>query len=753
MRKDTGPDYYDLKPYDVRENQPSVHVGTGDFMRPEEETHLRDYLNVILRRKWVVLAFFISVVSIVTIYTFFMKPVYKAVAVIRIDKDSPDILAFKDLKILNPDENYYETQYMILKSRNLAKRTVQKLRLDQHPDFNPALKSTAYSFFDMLTGSVFGMFSFAQKKDPKEIAEPEEKEWTPHINRFSRGLVIEPMEKSQLVKIGFLSPNPELAQKAANAVADTYIEFNLDSNLETARQATLFLEKQIDVLKQKVEESEAKLNDYATKNEILFVDEQSKDNILTKKLSEISTSLNTSTAERIQAEALYRESKESRGENSLVMNNVLIQNLKNQYATIESEYQNLLKVYKEDFPKMKRMKSQMAAIENRIEQEKKHILRGIETDYKAARKREEFLASEFDSNKQHVLDFLKKNVQYQILKRDVDTNKELYNSLLQRMKEVGVASTKTSTNIQVLDQAELPREPFKPNKAQNFLLSLVFGLVGGVGLAFFMEYFDNTIKDSGEIESRLRLPTLGLIPHQKIAESAKRPMLINSKNRGAVAEAFRSIGTFVMLSSAAQPPKTILITSPGEKEGKTTISINTAIAFAESMGNGIIVDADLRRPKLHHSFEIDNSIGLSTFLSGNVGLDDGLIKNTAQTGLKILTAGPICPNPSELIVSRKMKELMHYLRNTYDFILIDSSPVMGMPDSIFLSSIVDGTVIVIKAGQTTKGALTETKKLFRSINAKILGVIMNGIRESDIKYNYYSNYYSSYFRDGQAFMD
>jgi succinoglycan biosynthesis transport protein ExoP len=744
---ETGKFQYEIKPYRPEERLPSTQVRIDEFAHPEEETHLRDYLNVILRRKWIVLVFFSSVVITVALASLLMKPIYKSTAVIRIDKEAPNVLTFKDVQVMDPDDqNYYETQYMILQSRNLAKRTIEKLNLRNDPRFNPNLGENGYSLFDMVTGSVSGMFS--RKRANPQDTQPEDREWTPHINRFARMLSVDPVPKSQLVKISFESPSPELAQKAANAVTETYIDFNIDSKVEASQQARAFLEKQIEVLKQKVEASEARLNDYATANEIVFIDEsQEKQNILSKKMSEISSSLSAATADRIQAEAIYRETRESGGVNSQIMNNDLIQNLKKEYSTAESEYQNFLKVYKEDFPKMKRLKSQMEALANRIEQEKRSLIRSAENDYKAAKKREAYLTNEFNSNKERVLNFQKKNVQYQILKRDVDANKALYDSLLQRMKEVSVAGTRTSTNIQVLDPAEYPKKPFKPKKGLNILLATLFGFLGGVGLAFFVEYFDNTIKDTSEIENRLRLPTLGLIPQQRLGESIKRPMLIHSKSRGAVAEAFRSIGTFIMLSSSAKPPKAILITSPGEKEGKTTISINTAIAFAESVGNGILIDADLRKPKLHHSFEVDNSIGLSTYLSGNTGLSDGLIKQTEHSGLSLLTSGPICPNPSELLVSKKMKELLEHLQANYDFVVIDSTPVMGMPDSLFLSSIVDGTVLVIRSGHTTKGALRETKKIFRSINAKILGVILNGIKETDLRYNYYSNYYSSYFKE------
>lgn len=739
---------YEIKPY-VPGELPSTQFKFEEY-EPAENVHLRDYLSVILRRKWIVITFFISIVVTVTISSFLMKPVYRSTAVIKIDKETPNVLAFKDVQLEKPDEDYYTTQYKILKSRNVAKKTIQRLNLDKNPDFNP-MAAESPGIFSSIKSSLGGILPFFRRGDDK-LSETDEKAYGPLVDSFLSDLDITPVQKSQLVQISFMSPNPQLAMETANAVAQTYIDFNIDSRLDASQQARSFLEKQLGLIKAKVEASEEALNDYASKNEMFFVDQtQDKQNILTQKLTDVSSALNASMTNRFQTEAQYRQLSEGGTENSMILGNPLIQGLKKEYAALEAEYFNQLRIYKPEFPKMKRLRSQMDAIQRRINHEKKNLVKSAQSDYNAARMKEGYLSREFDSTKKQILDFQKKNIQYQILKRDVDANKEMYNSLLQRLNEVSVSATKTSTNIQVLDAAELPKAPYKPNKPRNILFSIVFGLIGGVGLAFFIEYFDNTIKNTQEVEKSMGLPTLGMIPHQKLAESIKRPLITHSQNRGPIAEAFRSIGTFIMLSSSSKPPKTILVTSPGEKEGKTTICINTAMALAESLGNGIIIDADLRKPKLHHSFEVENSIGLTTFLSGNVEFDPGLIKKTSVNGLSILTSGPLCPNPSELIVSKRMKDLIDALHTIYDFIIIDSAPIMGMPDSIYLSSIVDGSVVVIKAGETSKHALAEARRIYKSINAKILGVVLNGIKANDLKYNYYSNYYSSYFKEPDSF--
>ena len=735
----------EIKPYEARELS-TERMRLEDF-ETQEETHLRDYLTVILRRKWIVISFALCVIIAVTISTFTMRPLYKATAVIRINTGNPAPITFKDNPGMPPSDNFYETQYKILTSRALAKKTIQTLQLYDNPDFNPRARK---SVFAAMKGWLVRLIPVlgADGVSSQQAKAPSDKEYSSLEDKFLSMVQIMPEKKTQLVRISFISPVPELARNTANGLADSYIDFNIDSRLETSKKTGAVLQKQLDLFKSKVEASEAALDDYASKNGMLIVDSKdNKQNIMIEKLAEISQALNAATTKRLQAQALHAELGRTGIENPVLVNNSLIQELSKQYASLQAQYYNLLNIYKPEYPKMQMLKSQMRAISRSIAHEKRTVIGSVTSDYQTDSRDERYLAREYSAQEAQILNYQKANSQYQILKGDVDANRALYGALLDRMKQVTAAATRTDTNIQVLDRAELPMVPYKPDKPLNILLSMVFGLGGGIGLAFFIEYFDNTFKNTHEIEKATHLPALGMIPLQKFPAIVKRPLITYSQSRSPVAEAFRSIGTFIMLSSSSKPPKTILVTSPGEKEGKTTICINTAMALAESTGNGIIIDADLRKPKLHHSFGADNAIGLSTFLSGNAEFEEGLIKQTQINGLNIITSGPLAPNPSELVVSRRMKDLLEALYTMYDFVIIDSPPLMGMSDSIYLSRIVDGSVIVIKAGETTKQVLSETKKIYRNINAKILGVVLNGIRENDLKYNYYSNYYSSYFKE------
>ncbi|MGB9714870.1 MAG: GumC family protein [Thermodesulfovibrionales bacterium] len=779
---------YEIKKYE-RDFPLSTHIEQlRDYLdyKAEEEVHLRDYINVILKRKKVVMIFLVSVFVTTLILSFMMTPLYKATAVIKIMGDNPNVLSFTDVQGLKTGPDYYQTQYEILKSRSLAEEVIRKLNLHKNKDFMPVkskIDKIKDAIFDNTIGIIVKIYRAVAPKPPvnKKTVNYDnlfnsslEKEEIPDnvVNALISRLEVTPVKNSQLVKVSFISHNPEISMNVANAVAQTYIAFDLESRVDTSKEARAFLQNQVEIMKKKVEESEQKLNEYAASKEIIM--DKDRESIQTQKLVDISSALNSITTERMQKEALYREVKESGGNNPVILSNPLIQGLKSQLSSLEAEYSSLSKTFTPDYPKMKSLKSQIDSIHERIEQEKSKIIEALKSDYEASLKKEENLTKALNAQKRKVLSYQDTIAQFEVLKREVDSNKALYNTLLQRLNEVGVAASSTATNIQILDKAVFPRWPFKPNIVVNMLLSIIFGFVGGIGLAFLAEYFDNSVKDTKDIEKEAKLPTLGMIPNFQDIEkglniatskvlsfeeklsSPNTPVLVDSEKTTPIAEAFRSIAAFIMLSSASRPPKTILVTGAGEKVGKTTVSINIAKALVESLGNGLIIDGDLRRPKLHHSLRVNNSVGLSTFLSGNMEFDGsntngGFIKPTYIRGLSIITSGPIPPNPSELLGSSRMDDLISVLESSFEFIIIDSPPAIGLPDALYLSKIVDGTVLVAKAGETPKKALLEIKEIFRNVNAKIFGVILNSVRKSDLKYgsyNYYhSSYYSSYFEE------
>lgn len=709
----------------------------------EEEVHLRDYLHVILRRKWIVITFFVAIVTTVTIGTFMVKPQFKSSVTIKIEKENPNILAFKDVVgIEMAEEDYYQTQYKILKSRSLAKRIIRSLKLNTNPEFVPDLQNKENK---------------ADNNTLSKQDKPLEDDGISSglIDSFLQKVDVIPLQKSRLVNVSFTAYDPELSAKIANSIGEAFIGLNIESKFEATYQARTWLEKQLEVMKAKVEQAEEKLNEYAAKNGIIFLkkdeDEKGKgtdsENIVTKKLSELSTELTAATSERISKEALYKEMRSGDPESSsVVMNNHMIASLKKDYAALDSEYNEQLKIYKPDYPKMVRLKERISQTKKKIDLETKKIISSIKKDYEIAVNRETQLKSALGAQKKEALDLNQRTIQYQILKREADTNKELYNGLLQRLKETGVSATLTASNIQVLDRAEVPKTPFKPKKTLNIMLSIIVGLLGGIGLAFFTEYLDNTIKTPEDIEKRMYLPPLGLVPRfDDNKDNLPMEYVVHSDGANPILEAYRSIRTFLLLSTGGKPPRVMMVTSPARDEGKTTTVINTAISLTKSDVKVIIIDADMRRAKLHHVFSLDNKIGLSTFLSGNAEFGDGLIKTADIQNLDIITSGPIPPNPAELLGSYRFIDLIHALYPLYNFIVIDTPPVLGISDPLIVSQHTDGVIMVVKSGNTPKEAAQEARRLLESVNAKILGVVLNSIEQSAMRYSYHYNYYKYYY--------
>jgi len=762
--KDEGTNrQYGIQPYTHREFPPGRDI-TPYPHTPEDEqenVHLRDYLHVILKRKWIIFAFFISAVVTTTVVSFLMPPVYISSTVIKIDDQNPNALTTQGVQVINPGPDYFMTQYELIKSRALAEKVIKKLNLANNDRFLPVQNilsravNVILSPIETAFSSAASLFKSKEEADTgssSSVTAPANPEVPLYLSfALTSRLQVKPVKDSELATITFESNYPEISVSVANAVAESFIEYDLETRIDANRRAQEFLEKQIADLKAKTEEDENRLNNYATKNEIVFL-ESGKGSVLSQKLSEINNSLSFATTERMKKEAVYKQIMESGTSIPDILNNSVIQDLVKQHAALEAEYSNLSQTFTPDFPKMKNLKKQIDAVASRLELEKSHLTQSIQADYAAALKKEKYLKSSFDSLQSQVLAFQERAVQYESLKRSIDVNKGLHNTLLQKLNEVGIAVMSKASRIQIVDSAAFPKRPTKPDMQRNFFLSVIIGLMGGVGLAFFVEYFDNTVKDTQEIERNIRLPSLGVIPLQErlIPNAITRSLLTGPDITDPVSEAFRSIGTFLLLSSASHPPKTILITSPNAKEGKTTICINIASALSEAVGNGIIIDADMRKPRLHHIFKVDNKDGLSRYLSGNIPFseEDGrLMKPTSIKGVSVIPSGPTPPNPSELLYSSRMKDLLDALQARYNFVIIDAPPVMGIPDSILLSNLVDGTVLVVRSGETQKSALAETKRIFNSVNTKLLGVVLNGVTKNDLKYDYYSHYYSSHFAE------
>jgi capsular exopolysaccharide synthesis family protein len=617
----------------------------------ESEARLQDYFQIILRRKWTIITFFVVLVTTVTIGSLIAKPIYRATTTLLIEMETPTVLNIKDVVSLGDTsyysyKDYYETQYKIIKSRSVASEVYTKLNLNKKREF-------------------------AKQVDP--------------IVALLKTIDVEPIKNSRLVKINVENYDPVLAAEIANTFAKTYAQENLRRKIDAAKEAVSWLSQQINKQQEEVDQSQLALQEYRVKYNIV--------------------SLPTVEVETQPAGA----------EN-------LIETLMKNKANLEMQLSNLSSRYKDKHPKMARLKSELTQVEAEIKKETERLL-----------------------------ELNEKAIQYNILRRDVESNQGLYDLMLTRMKETSVAGPLEVNNIRIVDLAEVPKRPAKPRIKLNIALAMVMGLTLGVGLAFFQEYLDNTVKTPEDIERYIQLPFLGFIPSSRA--EAKGPIetdLISYYNpKSTIAEAYRSIRTGITFSSAVdkdKPVKSILVTSAGPQEGKTTNLINLGITMSGAGDRVLLVDSDMRRPRIHKTFKLDNTLGLTNFLVGNADLDT-VVKKTEIPNLSVVTCGPIPPNPAELIGSEKMKEFIKLSRERFDRILFDSPPIIAVTDAVILATMVDGVIQIIQCERTACDIILNGKQKLMDVNARILGTLLNDVHVEKGGYYYYHYYHYYYYGD------
>jgi capsular exopolysaccharide synthesis family protein len=579
---------------------------------------------------------------------------------------------------------------------------------------------------------------------------PETRQETLLISQFLSRLSIEPVKNTRLVRIHFDSYHPELASQVANTVATHYIKLNLENRFKATEQAKEQLNEQLELMRAKVESADEALQAFCEKHGFIFLDDKEK-NVALQRLSDLNEALARAESDRMTKEALYRQTKKGEFESlTAVLDNKMIQELKQQYLQLEVQYSKLAETFKPEYPEMIRLKKQMETIQRRLNAEYARYMTAIKNEYESCLRKESLVRSSFEQQKALVTEMQQKGIQYNILKREADTNRDLYKNLLQRMKEAGIQAGITASNIQTVDQAEVPARPYKPNIPRKILYAAVIGLFIGAGLAFFLEYLDNTIKTSEDVEQIVRLPSFGMVPTisnektRRLERGKAYPveLVTFGHPRSLLSEVYRNIRTSILLSFSERPPRTLVVSSPNPMEGKTTTAVNMAIAFSQLGSPVLIIDGDMRKPRVHKVFNGANGVGLSNFLSGNAELKS-VIKTSNIPNLFYIPAGPIPPNPSELLGSNLFKNMLQFLGRTFDQIIFDSPPVLTFGDSLILSNSVDGVVLVVLSGKTPREALHQSKNALHQVNAKILGVVVNQVDLGQTRYGHYSygNYY------------
>lgn len=765
---------------------------------------LWEYWRSLKKHAYLIVACFLTALLSASLYLLAATPIYTATATVLIEKKAPRALNINGTSVdqQDSDDIYYRTQYEILKSRGLALQVIQEQHLENHELFSRRSREQGFltQMFEKLgsggqrssedrpivSTEVSGQTD-ALSSTLASVAARDTQATQKIVDKYLDLLTILQVPRTSLVKISISTPDPQLSAALANAHARIYMRQGVERLSRTDEEAQSFLEDKLVELKSRLEKSEAALNAYRRDKGVISFDD--KGDLSAERLADLNKSLTEAETQRIALEAQIPFIR--KGDYDAlpgIVDNVLVQALKQQRMALEKDRAQLIAQFKPGYPRAAEIETQLADIRRRLHEEMRTAVRSLESAYTLAATKEKELRTRMAEQKTEALRLKDVSVMYSILAREVDTNRQLYDSVLQRIKEIGMAAELHDSNTSVIDAAELPRIPSYPRKFLSLMMSALLGLFVGFGAALFLEFLDNRLHSREEVERYLHLPSLTIVPDfkrmsgpnpygPKPPSEEEKPRMVNGSGRATkehalangvhgkapigkdlvlhhhafspVAESYRTLRTSILLSRAEAEPKVVLFTSAMESEGKTSTVANTAIIFAQLGLRVVIVDADLRRSRCHEMLSIEKGLGLSELLTGRREVHQ-VIKPTSVDNLFLVTGGAAPPNPAELLYSRKMRETLTLLRDEFDCVFIDSPPVVPVSDPLLLSTMVDGVVLVVNSQTTPRKIVQEACLRLEQVQAKILGVVLNQADAQHEGYGYYYGYYAPQYTDGEA---
>ena len=705
---------------------------------------LRATWDILLKHQWLILLTAFAMTVMVGVYSYRMKPVYRATARVDIEAEEPLLQTLNDLfRTEQADDTFLATQVSVLESDNLAWETIQQLGLAKLPNLSQ--------------NSVSGGAVLGTSPGMKNAA----------VAAFKANLKVERPKETRMALVSFESTDPRQAASIVNTLVKNYIENNFKTKYDATRQATGWMEQRLDEIKLKVEKSEEAMVTYERQNNIANIGE--KETAEEAQFETMSKDLSQAQTERLSKESLYKMVASNDAQVGFIQSNSLLTSLEAKEIELKEQYSEALAAYGPTYPKAVRFEDQLKDLQALIARERKRVVENLHNDYLAAVEREKFLATAVTQQKAQVDRVNQLLIQHNLLKREFETNQQLYDSLLQHLKDANVSAGLRATNIRVIDEATIPSFPVRPNRMRNIEFALAAGLLLGIALAFTREALDNSIKNAQEIEKLTNLPSLSIIPLRQPSALHRSGLFRFRQNGGSnghgdwpielavlkkpgapISEAFRTLRTSVLLSTAERPPQVLLITSSQPSEGKTSTTLNLAITMAQRGSRVLLVDSDLRRPGLAKALGLRNKNGLAEILTGACEFDETLLQTVEGVdSLFLLPAGPYPPNPAELLCSMKMENLIKRLRERFDHVVLDSPPVLPITDATILSSMVDGVIMVVECESTTRAALSRACRVIEHSGGKILGTVLNKVdvrRDGYYGYRYYHGYYTYQYK-------
>ena len=749
----------------------------------DDSLDIKALLRILNKYKWVLAAFAVLGLAVSLVKTLTSTPLYQASTTLQIERPPGRIVSFnRDVDSSQDYDDYLAlpTQIELLRSRALAERVIDELNLDPARGLAPApaaLGGASAPASDARVGAPSGAASAGggmAMTGPRAAASRAERDapwWAflsdlrdrtvagydnlgkPSVSDkqvlgreavvagFMGSVKVEPVKGSRLVRVTVVGTDPAKISRVANSLADNFMAMTMERKMESSIYARNFLQDQIKVAKARLEESERMLTTYAKANAILSLDE--KTSVINQTFTEYSAALARVEQERVKAEALYREMERNPASSPQVLDNKTVQAFKEQKAKLEAEYLVNLGIYKPDFPKMLQTKAQINELDLRIKAEIAAVMASVKAQYDAAKRQEDLVRARLQETRKEVIQTQDKGVDLSLLKRELDTNRQIYDNLLQRLKEVGVTSGVAANNISVVDGARAPLFPFKPDMSVNAAIGVAVGLMLGLGLIFLREHMDDSIKHADELEPQFGVPLLGIIPKVRKSKRVEHELALLAVDdpRGSFAEAYRSMRTSLQFSTAEGAPRRLMVTSSVASEGKSTTALALAINFAQLGKRVLLIDGDMRNPSLHKSMDLSNDRGLSNYLSGE-GARDSLIRPCSVPNLKVMTAGPTPPSPVDLLMGPKLLGLLDKAEEVgYEQVIIDAPPVLGIADALVLGNQIQSLLFVVKAGSTRRSSIRDALRRLRTAGLLPLGMVLARATSEHSSYYGYEGYY------------